>query len=116
MNNTIKNALFNGRINNGCFRRGLWSIDDLKKAQIENKPDYPDDAIKLFYSDGSIAFYINNKKQLIKNINNRISTTTQAIIDLFKKQNPDLVISETDALPGASRGGTGRDWDAVFTL
>lgn len=113
----IKQAMFNGRVNSGKFRRGMWSVEELNKAQIDGKPIIPGDAVKLYYSDGCIAFYINDKKQIVTNNKNKKSDVTKAIIDLFKNTNPDVQIIKSDDLDGASRsGGASRDWDAVFQM
>lgn len=117
ISDTIKQALYNGRINKGKFRRGLWSADELNKASIDGKPDIPADAVKLYYSDGCIAFYITSDKRLVINNNNRQSDTTKAIIAMFQSANKGCKIENTDALAGAVRsGGASRDWDAVFQM
>ena len=112
----IKQAMFNGRTNKGGFRRGFWDVNELKQAKIENKPDVPADAVKVFYADGCIAFYINDKKQIVKNTNNRCSETTMAIIAMFQEKNKGMQIVDAE-LDGAKRGGgSARDWDAVFQM
>lgn len=112
----IKRALFNGRTLNNKFRRGLWSIDELNKANISEKPDVPSDCTKLYYSDGCIAFYISNDGKLVINSDNRKSDVTMAIIELFKASNKNVKVVEK-AMGGAARqGGASRDWQAVFTI
>lgn len=112
----VKQAMYNGRTNNGRFRRGFWDVAELANAKLESKPDVPSDAIKVFYADGCIAFYINDKKQIVKNTNNRCSETTQAIIAMFQSKNKGMQVIDAE-LDGAKRGGgASRDWDAVFTM
>lgn len=115
---TLKRAMFNGKVDKGEFRRGLWDVDELRKANIANKPDVPNDAIKIHYSDGCIAFYIRKDKAMVVNKNNRLSETTQQVMQLFRDANPAMQVVETDELAGAVRsgGGAARDWDAVFKL
>lgn len=114
---SVKRAMFNGRVNGGKFRRGFWSVAELEKADVADKPDVPADAVKFHYSDGCIAFYITDKGAMVVNKNNRQSDATKAIIAMFKSANPKMVITESDKMAGATRaGGSGRDWDAVFTL
>ena len=112
----IKRALFNGRTLNNKFRRGLWTADELSKANIADKPDIPADCAKLYYSDGCIAFYISQNGQLVINSDNRMSDVTSAIIELFKASNKSVKVIEKQ-LGGATRqGGVSRDWQAVFNI
>ena len=112
----IKRALFNGRTLSNKFRRGLWTVDELNKANIADKPDIPADCVKLYYSDGCIAFYISKNGQLVINSDNRMSEVTSAIIELFKASNKDVKVVEK-SMGGAIRaGGASRDWQAVFTI
>ena len=112
----IKRALFNGRTLNNKFRRGLWTADELDKANIADKPDIPADCVKLYYSDGCIAFYISQNGQLVINSDNRMSEVTSAIIELFKASNKNVKVIEKQ-LGGATRqGGASRDWQAVFNI
>lgn len=112
----IQNAMFNGRSNKGGFRRGFWDVKELADADLQNKPDVPADAVKVYFADGCLAFYINDKKQIVKNTNNRLSPTTMAVIGMFREKNPDAEIVEAQ-MGGCKRGGgCARDWDAVFQM
>ena len=112
----IKRALFNGRTLNNKFRRGLWSVDELNKANIADKPNIPADCAKLYYSDGCIAFYISNDGKLVINSDNRMSNATSAIIELFKASNKSVNVVEKPMGGAVRAGGASRDWQAVFTI
>ena len=108
--------MFNGRTLNNKFRRSLWTVDELNKANITDKPDIPADCAKLYYSDGCIAFYISRDGKLVINSDNRMSDVTSAIIELFKASNKNVKVVEKQ-LGGATRqGGASRDWQAVFNI
>ena len=111
-----KRDLFNGRTLNNKFRRGLWTADELKKANIEDKPDIPADCAKLYYSDGCIAFYISKDGQLVINSDNRMPEVTSAIIELFKASNKNIKVIEKPMGGATRQGGATRDWQAVFTI
>lgn len=104
----IKRALFNGRTLNNKFRRGLWSVDELNKANIADKPEIPSDCTKLYYSDGCIAFYISS--------DNRMSDVTSAIVELFKTNNKNIKVVGKQMGGATRQGGASRDWQAVFTI
>ena len=122
----LKKAMFNGRVNNGAFRRGLWSVDELEKADLKNKPIIPTIAdadgkplkskiVKIFWYNGCLALAITDDKKIIVNSDVKTDDITNELIGLFKGANKGATIGQAPMGKPVHKGAS-RDWDAVFAL
>lgn len=122
----LKKAMFNGRVNDGAFRRGLWEVDELKKADLKNKPVIPTIAdadgkplavkiTKIFWYNGCLALAITDKKQILVNSDVKTDAITSELIGLFKGSNKGASVMNVPMGKPVHKGAS-RDWDAVFAL